>query len=1271
MSRQQPSTDIDLHLQFGDSEEPPHRPVDDQRAVMASYFDGTGRVVVDASAGTGKTSTLVVTLAETIVRTATSDWNPLSDILVTTFGRDATAELKTRLKELLRHHVDAGGDLPTDVFRWIETDSYIQTLDSFFVDLLREIAIEVGVPPDFTVDDQLELQEIREGIITQLRREYRSEFRTLTQAYPDEEWREYPPDSVEAMLIEAHRNCREFGLSTTEAADSLRESLIKGHGGESNDGPESVPPETVGDITKLLRAVVDPEAELSYDDPADAQQLLEHVRETYFNTEAAIDAFGTLLAAFEQAYDRRTKRAGQFAFTDVAHLLNEYISSCESTHPFRRTLRQRFDRVFVDEFQDTSTVQCTVLRRLIGEEVDCFVIGDTKQAIYEWRSADPALFAEIVAAAKTAAPEPASVPHLDISHVRYHALTTVFRHHPDIAAAANHVFQRLLEDEGRGAIGEYEPSYAPVEPYGEPWDVGADDDPTVDDSDDQAVDSDSDERDESAHIHVLDVASATGKELTKYLGKETWATAEATRIAETIRTITDPDVDEPPVTIRERDETGAPTERQPTAGDITLLFRSTRTMKQYATVLREEYGIAAETTASGDLFDQSEISLLIDILSWIARPYADRSLRRLLRSPLVALSDETIRTIIATESGLPTLVDSWPDGLPVDDRQRLGDFLALREDLRWSREQSKTALVHRLLRHSGFDGLVLSDTDALRRHGNIWLFIEIIDDWEVDELLSYREFLRRLQLLRSDADGADPQFSEADVIDHETGDAVTLTTVHGAKGQEYPIVFLCDLIKQSSMPRLQGDRLLASRRHGFALRPRPGSTPSPETVSFPTPDETREPPVWFNDDFDTTSVPDVTGPIWISDARTDSGEFRYPNPLNSHLTALEAEFWRLAYVAFTRAEDHIFLGLGSIADDDEMRWSTWLAAFNETIEPDSGWGSVTDREIEHRTVHQQLSWTQSTGKRISDTVTVGVDEIPSGEPESTEPLDLSDELDQLAGPGERSDHAPYRPLAVSATSLSTLADCPRAFQYRHVQQIETTEKSSQSPAERSMQSTPTPGALAANEWGEMVHRLIERQLTDDGRADQFIQHQPETVETPLRRVLAAVDGSSIVAHAQSAEIADWVAEYDLSALVSTDSGDLRVTGTVDFLYRADDEWHLVDWKTGAQSADGATETHIRQLSVYAWLLRRSVGIEVDTATLAYIDPDGEPVINPVRVTEKLDSEWVDRTVATASESLPITSEDGLETRPDPERCGVCPYAATRGGPCMDDYDQHT
>ncbi|MFN4319320.1 MAG: ATP-dependent helicase [Aquificaceae bacterium] len=53
----------------------------------------------------------------------------------------------------------------------------------------------------------------------------------------------------------------------------------------------------------------------------------------------------------------------------------------------RPSIREEFDFVLVDEFQDTNTVQYEILRLLADERV-C-VIGDPNQCIYEWRFARP------------------------------------------------------------------------------------------------------------------------------------------------------------------------------------------------------------------------------------------------------------------------------------------------------------------------------------------------------------------------------------------------------------------------------------------------------------------------------------------------------------------------------------------------------------------------------------------------------------------------------------------------------------------------------------------------------------------------------------------------------------------------------------------------------------------------------------------------------------------------------------------------------------------
>jgi len=1275
----QPADAFDRQLLIDADTGPPHPPVDDQRAVLASYFEGTGRVVVDASAGTGKTSTLVLTLAETIVRTATDEYNPLSEMLVTTFGREATAELKTRLKTLLRHHQNAGGELPEAVFRWIETDSQLQTLDSFFADLLEEVAVEIGIPPDFEVDNRLECQRIRQDVFAALRDAYPGQFRRLEAAYPAADHREYPPQSVESLLYEAHQRCREFGISPADAVDSLRESLQRSHGGHGGDeppadGPESIPPETVADMEAILQAVVDREAELAYDSHSEAEQLLEHVRSTYFATEAAIDAFGTLLVAFEQRYDQQTTQAGQFTFTDVAHLLYSYLEALDADDPYLRTLGGRFKHVFVDEFQDTSAVQCGILRRLVDpyqsedtayqsetttdqstDRANLFVIGDSKQAIYEWRSADPALFAEIIEAAKTAAPQPAFVPQLQVRDVQYHALSTVFRHHPDIAAAANHCFQKLLEDEGRGAIGDHAPSYVPVEPHGSPWNA-------VDESTDSPTDS---------HLHVLNVG-ATRDGLDSFIPAEKWATAEAERIAETVEAMLDPD-GEPPVTIQTDEEP-----RAPTPGDITLLFRSRRQLQRYARELRDR-GIPATADASGDLFEQPEIELLVDILLWIATPYSDRALRRLLRSPLVALSDETIRTAIHADD-LRALCESWPDRLPDADRSRLAGLLSLREDLSHHRETAKTALLGRLIEHSGFEAILLGETEPLRRYGNVWLLAEVVDEWELDELLSYREFASRLRQLRASTDSSDPQVSVADTTDPVDPSAVQLKTVHQAKGQEYPIVFLCDLPKSSNYPRLQHSRLLASRRHGFALRPRPGEPSTPAGVTFPTPDSNVDESVWFNDDFESHNYPDATGPIWLSDDRTESGAFRYSNPLNAHIAAQEAEFWRLAYVAFTRAEDHVFLGLGELDETESeyynsARWSTWLAGFNETLQPDAGWDEISARDRDQRAVRRRCSWSTLTGDQRHE-ISIGVDEIESHD---AEPADvrggeaatlqavggtdrpLGEELARLDEPPEHHDYPVFRPVQLTASSLGELADCPRAFQYRQLQGVDLGDN-----GRSNYRTTPssTPGGLSATEWGDLVHRLIERRLGDDSRAETVLADQPAAVREALQQVQSALESTALFDVCQSPS-AELFVEYELSTLLPTAGAELRLTGIIDLLYRLDDEWHIVDWKTGAKPAAGAALAHRRQLSVYAWLLDQRFGIDVETATVAYVDLSRTPVVSPVELAE-IDTEFVESTVQQACDGLPFDTA-GLEARPEADCCEACPFAEQNGGPCVDDY----
>ena len=118
-----------------------------------------------------------------------------------------------------------------------------------------------------------------------------------------------------------------------------------------------------------------------------------------------------VLREYEAIYDGLVRRTGSLTFADLQRLLRpdaggRRLSRSESEADARLfidwRLDARIDHWLLDEFQDTSPGQWSVLRNLIDEAVQdpegrrsFFYVGDVKQAIFAWRSGDPRLFREI------------------------------------------------------------------------------------------------------------------------------------------------------------------------------------------------------------------------------------------------------------------------------------------------------------------------------------------------------------------------------------------------------------------------------------------------------------------------------------------------------------------------------------------------------------------------------------------------------------------------------------------------------------------------------------------------------------------------------------------------------------------------------------------------------------------------------------------------------------------------------------------------------------
>jgi exodeoxyribonuclease V beta subunit len=304
----------------------------------------TGVTVLEASAGTGKTFTIAALAARYV-----AEGIPLDQLLMVTFTRMATGELRERVRE---------------------------RLVSAEYGLERALA---GAPPED--DDIVRLLASGDDRDVRIRREH------LVRALAGFD---------SATIATTHGFCQEVlgGLGvvgdvepdTTFVEDitDLRQEVVEDlyvrrfhrHGNAQFD---------LGQAMEIARtAIENPDAPI---EPADAP-------------ESSIAAMRVRLAEAARAeLDVRKRRMALMTYDDLLTRLKDTLVGPGGANAAAR-LRVRYRVVLVDEFQDTDPVQWQIMRTAFGEGDGTLVlIGDPKQAIYAFRGADVYAYIEAARAA--------------------------------------------------------------------------------------------------------------------------------------------------------------------------------------------------------------------------------------------------------------------------------------------------------------------------------------------------------------------------------------------------------------------------------------------------------------------------------------------------------------------------------------------------------------------------------------------------------------------------------------------------------------------------------------------------------------------------------------------------------------------------------------------------------------------------------------------------------------------------------------------------------
>ncbi|WP_440763642.1 UvrD-helicase domain-containing protein [Natronorubrum sp. DTA7] len=396
-------------------------PKGNQPAVIESNAACTS---VDAGAGTGKTTTMLMRIERAIER---GDADP-EDVLVLTFANEAAGSIRDAVAERLDPEAAAAID--------------VYTYHSFCYRLVREYAYYLGYSPEFDVVTERK----RRRIVGRLLATNDYDFATVGQGSPDDlaagvdrfiqamSQEDITPEQLEAQLpdVRTLELCNEFVLWLERTAgDELSFDNEALRYFNADDHLEASQQSLVGYgtlITYCREKIAEAPAEFRDDDVVrDVDRYLRVLQQCVTNTIEVLSLeepttkqlpralFGneiwrTATSRIEQSPFGRLKHYVEFMrlarhYTAVYADYHEHLED-ERTLDFDELVRtatelltdddiateitDQWTQVYCDEFQDTDETQFALITELTDgpDRPDLLAIGDKDQAIYGWRGTD-------------------------------------------------------------------------------------------------------------------------------------------------------------------------------------------------------------------------------------------------------------------------------------------------------------------------------------------------------------------------------------------------------------------------------------------------------------------------------------------------------------------------------------------------------------------------------------------------------------------------------------------------------------------------------------------------------------------------------------------------------------------------------------------------------------------------------------------------------------------------------------------------------------------
>jgi len=768
----------------------PNKPVDqaDRERILT---DLNTTLLVEAGAGSGKTTSLVGRLLSLITSGVRVD-----QIAAITFTNKAADEMKERFRLALEK---AYRDESTDgAVRLILSEAlgnldriFMGTIHSFCGSLLRERPIEAGLDPNFEEMDEDDDKAFRErcwdDYVIALNGKQETLYRELLSLRVDVNTLRAVYDRV-SLFTDVELSCEE---RERPHFDRIRNTLFPLIDAAVPYIPTIEPDKGWDTVQKLVRQfrqkqrVVDLsddmrvlEIALEYDrkldvtlnrwtDPAQAKEMKLRFADWQIGV-----LFPFLQAWREFLYPKLIKfvrpalvycqerrfAAGKLNFQD---LLMEAVKLVRDNREVRKYFAGRYDRLLVDEFQDTDPIQAELMFLLTGEYADgaadgiassdavngmengmendwrklvprpgsLFVVGDPKQSIYRFRRADISIYNVVKARIR----ECGAVLQLSAN----------FRSVSSIGGFVNGQFVGKLPP----AETETQAAFVTMEAHTP--------DPKIGSGGKRA----------SHGVYVMNYPKLAG-------GKAAVALADAQRIAKYIAWA----CKDGHLQIQERDGGSRPA----SPGDFLILTKTREFIHLYAEQL-DLYGVPADTAGSSAVY--GELLALEQLVRCLEDPADKPALLAVMRGMLFGVSDRALWAY--KQEGfkfsyytVPELNECSEEAAPVARiLARLGKYSA------WVRKLSALTAFSRIVEDLGILTYVSTQPAGSIRAGTLLKMLQQLQD-DVAACSSWPKLKHKLESLLAD------RGMETSSLYAGGNQAVRIMNLHKAKGLEASVVFL-------------------------------------------------------------------------------------------------------------------------------------------------------------------------------------------------------------------------------------------------------------------------------------------------------------------------------------------------------------------------------------------------------------------------------------------------------------------------------------------------